>query len=124
MTWQVSSWQDLAILVTILAAIFGLLGGLIKSAIDKRASDAQAQDRIIRLVEVEAEKQVQVVRTEFELSVAQMKLEHRNQIDAMRADFEKQIHTLKKEHSVYRCELAPVCSWRNKKTPPPAPAVA
>lgn len=121
--WTIASWQELAVIVSIVGALFALLGGMTKTWIDKRGADASAQDRIIRLVEVEAEKRVEVVRTEFKLQIAEMQLEHRNQIDAMRADFDKQLHALKREHNSTKCELAPICSWRNSKTPPPAKAV-
>lgn len=122
--FTITSWQELAILISIVAAIAGVLGGVVKSQIDRRASDAAAQDRIIRLIEVEAEKRVEVVRTEFKLQIAEMQLAHRTEIDAMKSDFEKQLHSLKREHSTYRCELAPICAWRNSKTPPPPPVTA
>lgn len=120
-TFTISSWQDLAIIIGIISAAAGVMGGFIRSKLDKKSSDAAASDRIIRLVEVEADKRVEVVRTEFKLQIAEMQLEHGRQIEAMRNDFEKQVKTLRKEHDTYRCELAPVCGWRNRKTVPPAP---
>lgn len=122
--FAISSWQELAILISIVAALAGVLGGTIKTQLDRRASDAAAQDRIIRLVEVEAEKRVEVVRTEFKLQIAELQLAHRSEIDAMRTNFDKQLHALKREHSANRCELAPICAWRNSKTPPPPPVSA
>lgn len=119
--FTVSSWQELAILIGIVASIAGALGVAGKSWLDKRASDAAATDRIIRLVEVEAEKRVEVVRTEFKLQIAEMQLTHREQMDSLKADFERRIKTLKNDHA---CELAPTCTWRNLKTPPPPPVAA
>lgn len=117
--YAISSWQELAIIVGVFATTSGILGGLLRNRYDQRKSNNEQQDRIIRLVETEAEKRVEIVRTEFRLQIAEIQLDHRNQIDAMRADFEKQIATLKKERDSHRCELAAVCSWRNTKTPPP-----
>lgn len=118
--FTLGSWQELAIIVGIVATISGVLGGMIKSKIDARASDAAASDRLIQLIEREADKRVEIVRTEFKLQIAEMQLEHRDQITKLKTDFNKQLGTLKREHDTYRCELAPVCSWRNRTTPPPA----
>lgn len=118
-TWTITSWQELAVLIGIVSAIAGVSGGVIRSKLDRKSADAAQSDRIIRLVEVEADKRVEVVRTEFMLQIAQMQLEHQKQIADMRNDFEKQIKSLKKEHDTYRCELAPVCTWRNSKIAPP-----
>lgn len=122
--WAISSWQELAILITIVAAIAGVGGGMIRSRLDKRSSDAAASDRLIRLVEEEATKKVEVVRTEFALIIANMELKHRDELTAMRTDFEGQLKALRSEHDTYRCELAPVCSWRNKATAPPRDLLA
>lgn len=122
MEWNISSWQELAIIVSIVAALAGVTGGVIKSRLDSKTVEQATSDRVIRLVEVEAEKRVEYVRTEFKLQIAEMQLEHRTQLEAMRTDFEKQLKTLRKEHDTYRCELAPVCGWRNKRTAPPLPA--
>lgn len=120
-SWFPTSWQDVALLVGIVATMAGVGGAMLRSRLDSKAAEAAASDRIIRLVEVEADKRVQVVRTEFELKIAQMELTHRDQLTAMRVDFEGQLAGLKAEHDRYRCELAPVCHWRNRKNPPPAP---
>lgn len=121
-SFTISSWADLAIIIGICSTLAAILGGVVKSRIDKKAADAQASDRIIRLVEVEADKRVEVVRTEFKLQIAEMQIDHQRQLTAMRDDFEKQVKTLRKEHDTYRCEHALTCAWRNKKTPPPAEA--
>lgn len=120
--WAISSWQELAILVTIVAALAGVSGGVIKSRLDSKGAEQASSDRLIRLIETEADKRVEVVRTEFALTIANMELKHRDELTAMRTDFEKQLRSLKKEHDTYRCELAPICSWRNQKTPPPVAA--
>ena len=119
--WAISSWQELAILVTIVAAIAGVSGGFIKSRLDSKTAEQASSDRLIRLIETEADKRVEVVRTEFQLKIAEMELNHRDQLTSMRNEFEKELRSLKKEHDTYRCELAPVCTWRNRKTTPPAP---
>lgn len=118
-SWTIQSWQEFSVVVSVIAVAAGLLGGLIKSRIDQRASDAQASDRLIALIEREADKRVEIVRTEFKLQIAEMQLQHRDEIAKLKTDFNKQLGTLKREHDTYRCELAPVCSWRNKTTPPP-----
>ena len=118
-SWTIQSWQEFSVVVSIIAVAAGLLGGLIKSRIDQRASDAQASDRLIALIEREADKRVEIVRTEFKLQIAEMQLQHRDEIAKLKSDFSKQLGALKREHDTYRCELAPVCSWRNKTTPPP-----
>ena len=123
-TWSLTSWQDIAILTGIVAALAGVGGAALKARLDKRQADAAASDRIIRLVEVEAEKRVEVVRTEFALKIAEMELAHRDQIASMRQAFETQLAALKKERATHRCELAPVCGWRNGKIAPPPPMVA
>jgi F0F1-type ATP synthase membrane subunit b/b' len=127
--WTISSWQDVAILVGVLGTLFALLGGVVttaytnrKSKIEKQSADDAASDRLLRLVEQESEKKIEIVRTEFRLIIADMELKHRDELTAMRLDFEAQLKTLRKDNDTYRCELAPVCSWRNKKTPPP-PAI-
>lgn len=122
--WTISSWQELAILVTIVAAVAGVGGGMIRSKLDKRSADDAASDRIIRLIETEADKKVEVVRTEFALIIANMELKHRDELTAMRMDFEGQLKSLRSEHDTYRCELAPVCSWRNKASAPPKDLLA
>ena len=118
-SWTIQSWQEFGVVISIIAVAAGLLGGLIKSRIDQRASDAQASDRLIALIEREADKRVEIVRTEFKLQIAEMQLQHRDEIAKLKTDFNKQLSSLKREHDTYRCELAPVCSWRNKTTPPP-----
>lgn len=122
MNWTISSWQELAVLVAIVSAVAGVLGGVIKSRIDAKTASEAASDRLIRLIETEAEKKVEIVRTEFKLQIAELQLQHQSEIAAMRTDFEAQLKKLSKEHDTYRCELAPICGWRNKKTAPPLPA--
>ena len=116
----INSWTDIALAAGVLATASGIFGSMIRSKLDARKADADASDRIIRLVEVEADKRVEIVRTEFKLQIAEMQLEHKSEIDAMRSEFEKQIATLKRERDTHRCELAGICSWRNTATPPPA----
>lgn len=118
-TWDLNSWQDLAIIIGIVATIAGISGGFIRSRLDRKSAEQATGDRIIRLVQEEAEKRVEVVRTEFALQIAQMELKHRDELESMRADFEEQVAGLKKEHDTYRCEHAPVCSWRFSPKPPP-----
>lgn len=119
--WTISTWQELAVLITIVATVAGIGGGVIRSRIDSKSAEQASSDRLIRLIETEADKRVEVVRTEFQLTIANMELKHRDELTAMRSEFERQLATLKVQHDTYRCELAPVCSWRNKKLPPPSP---
>jgi uncharacterized membrane-anchored protein YhcB (DUF1043 family) len=122
-SFTISGWTDLAVLIGMFSLIAGIIGGAIRSRLDRRSAEEASSDRLIRLVEAEAEKRVEIVRTEFKLQIAELTLAHRTEIDAMRSDFEKEFKSLKSEHDTYRCELAPVCGWRNKKIAPPAPVV-
>lgn len=125
--FAIANWSDLALVAGVAATLFGILGGILTSTYNKRRNAIEQQqaeqassDRLIRLIETEADKRVEIVRTEFKLQIAEMQLEHQKQLTAMRTDFEKQVKALKKEHDAYRCEHAPVCTWRLKATPPPA----
>jgi hypothetical protein len=124
MNFSISSWTDVALLVGICSALAGILGGVIRSKLDRKTAEEASSDRLIRLIEAEAEKRVEIVRTEFKLQIAEISLAHRTELDAMRSEFEKEFRSLKKEHDTYRCELAPICGWRNKKIAPPPPVVA
>lgn len=126
-SFHISGWGDLAIIAGICTALASLFGGLLATRLNSRASriaqrqaDDSASDRLIRLIETEAEKKVQIVRTEFELKIAQMQLEHSKQLTAMREDFERQLKALSKEHDMYRCDHALECAWRFKPVPPPS----
>ncbi len=121
MNFSIASWSDVALLIGICSALAGITGGMIRSRLDRKSAEEASSDRLIRLIEAEAEKRVEIVRTEFKLQITEIQLEHRTQIDAMRSEFERELKSLKREHDTYRCELAPICAWRNKKTPPPAP---
>jgi hypothetical protein len=122
MNFTIASWNELAILIGIISVISGILGGLIRYRLDKGKADVAASDRLIVLIEKEADKKVSIVRTEFQLKLADLELKHRDEIAQMRNDFEAQIKKLRSEETRHRCELAPICSWRNAKLPPPAPA--
>lgn len=121
--FTINSWQELAILVGIASAIAGTAGAMIKAKIDSKSAEAAASDRIIRLIEQEADKRVAVVRTEFELKIAQMQLEHRDEIHAMRSNFEKQIREIKRQYidcPVLDCPHRPKPATRGPKTTPTA----
>jgi hypothetical protein len=127
--FTIGSWQDVALVATIAATLTGVVASLgtnlynkHRAQIETQAADQAASDRLIRLIETEADKRVEIVRTEFKLQIAEMQLEHQRELTAMRTDFEKQVKALKKEHDAYRCEHAPVCTWRLKATPPPTAA--
>lgn len=93
--FSLTSWTDVAILVGIASTLAAIAGGMIKSRLDRESSEAAASDRIIRLIEQEAEKRVQVVRTEFQLKIAQMELAHKQEFDEMKAAFEREIQELR-----------------------------
>jgi hypothetical protein len=110
MTFAITSWEELALLISIVAAIAGVGGGMIKSGIDRKTAEASASDRIIRLIEQESEKRVEVVRTEFKLKIAEMQLEHRSELETVKADFEREIRELRNRGS--ECSAAN-CPNRN-----------
>ena len=109
-SFTVSSWQELAVIVGIFSAMAGVAGGVIRSRIDKKSAEAAASDRIIRLIEQEAEKRVEVVRTEFELKIVQMELAHKQQLDDMRVSFERELNELRDARQLV-CNVA-TCEGR------------
>jgi len=126
-TFQLNGWGDVAILCGIFATLSSVLGGGLgikingrKSKIDQQAADDQASDRLIKLIETEANKKVEIVRTEFRLEIAELKLAHSSELSSLRQDFEKQLKKLRDERDTYRCDHALVCSWRSKAIPPPS----
>lgn len=128
--FDVTSWSDIVLVVGGIAALSTALGAGVsavytkhKAKLERAVADDNASDRIIRLIEVEAEKKVEIVRTEFKLEIAQIKLQHAEEIKAMREEFESQLKSLRAEHDTFRCEHAPKCSWRFAKTPPPATVI-
>lgn len=94
-TFTISSWQELAVIVGIVSAVAGVIGGVIRSRLDKKSAEAAASDRLIRLIETEADKRVAVVRTEFELKMANLQLAHRQELEALRATFERELQELR-----------------------------
>lgn len=122
----INTWQDVAVLIAAVSAFFSIVGGVIATYLNRRKSNIEqakanddASDRLIRLIEQEADKKVEVVRTEFKLVIAELKLQHAKELTAMRQDFENQLNALRGEHDKYRCEHAIVCSWRFKASAPP-----
>lgn len=100
--FTISSWQDIALVLGLMTALAGVLGSLAtsaytrrKSSIESQAAEVAASDRIIRLIEQEAEKRVEVVRTEFQLKIAEMQLAHKNEIEDMRNQFERELDELR-----------------------------
>lgn len=125
----INTWQDVAVLIAAVSAFFSIVGGVVatylnrrKSNIEQAKADDDASDRLIRLIEKEADKRVEIVRTEFKLQIAEMQLEHAKQLTTVRQDFERQLKTLRLEHDKYRCEHALICGWRFKDTAPTPPA--
>lgn len=111
-------------LVGLIAAVFGMVTGLRRAGLDKQAADDAQADRLIRLAEEEAEKRVSIVRTEFELKMAQSELTHRDEMKVLRDHLEGEIRTLRGDLTRYKCLLAPACTWRNGSVPPPANLLA
>lgn len=127
-TFTLTSWTDVAIIVGIASTLAGLAGAMVKAKIDSKGAEAAASDRIIRLIEQEAEKRVQVVRTEFQLKIAEMELAHRSQLVEMKAEFEREIKGLRDrgmDCSVANCpnrNTGPIVirATRSKQTSPDA----
>lgn len=108
--WSINSWQEAAVVISMTAAFVGALVALIKGRIEHETAQAAASDRIIKLVETEAEKRVQVVRTEFELKIAEMQLAHRQEIEELKAQFERELQEIRESHHLV-CEV-PGCMGR------------
>jgi len=118
--------------VSVLAAALGALGTQFynrrRDSREKRvikreqqAADDVASERLIKLIEREADKRVAIVRAEFELIIAKLKLEQLQkdvakaaELTAIRADFERQIAEIKQAGETYRCDVAPDCDLRHK----------
>lgn len=113
-------WQDWAILVTLIGAVFTALGitgtqfyNRIASRRSDKAADDEASDRLIALIEREADKRVAIVRAEFELAIANLKLEHAKELNLVRSDFTVQIAEIKQDAEAFRCDIAPTCKKRH-----------
>lgn len=100
----VDTWNEISVIAALFTALMGaasIVAGItynrLKSRIDAQSADDAASDRIIKLVEQEAEKRVQIVRIEFELKIAQMQAEHAQQIADLRKDYEHRLGVLQAE---------------------------
>lgn len=100
--FTVDNWDEVALIVGVLSAIMGVCFGFVwnalKHRLESRAADDAAHDRLIKLVETEAEKRIAVVRVDFELKIANMQAEHSQQIARMQAEHDKQIRDLHREY--------------------------
>lgn len=119
----IDSWQDVATLLTIVATSFtvlGIVGTLIynrfKNKREDQAADDEASDRLIALITQEADKRVAIVRAEFELAIAELKLEHAKELNSVRADFQRQIAAVQENADAYRCDVVP-CASRRRREP-------
>lgn len=102
----INSWADLTAALAIVGAVCTALGVLVsagytrrKGSIEQRSADDVAQDRLIKLIEQEAEKRVQIVRLEFEAEIAKMRLAHARELAKVRVDFEAQLAELRLEQT-------------------------
>lgn len=97
-------------------AALGVIGtqfyNRLHAAKESQAADDAASERLIALIEREADKRVEIVRTEFKLKLAELKLEHQAELNAVRSDFEKEVRELRSENDTYRCDNAPSCKER------------
>lgn len=108
--WAISGWQELAVLMGVAVALSGIIASLIKGKIDHNNAEAAASDRLIRLIETEADKRVQIVRAEFELKIAEMELAHRAELEELTARFEREIQEIR--DSVHLACDVPGCRGR------------
>lgn len=100
--FTIDNWNEVALIVGVMTgvtgAFFGIIWNLLKHKVESRAADDAAQDRLIKLVETEAEKRIAVVRVDFELKIAHMQAEHSQQIARMQSEHDKQIRDLHREY--------------------------
>lgn len=115
---KLDSLEDVGTLVTIVGAACAALGVLATSLYNRfknkreaEAADDAAKDRLIALIKEEAKKLLDVQRAEFDLEIANMKLNHATELTAVRADFERQITELKRDAENYACHV-PDCPDR------------
>ncbi len=90
---------------------------------EQQAADDIASERLIGLIEREADKRVQIVRAEFELIIATLKLEQAVAMNKMRADFDKQIAEVRAAGETFRCDVAPDCEHRHHGAPKDLPTI-
>ena len=116
---NIDSWQDVLTLASVFGAVCAALGVIgtqfynrLHAAQESQAADDAASERLIALIEREADKRVEIVRTEFKLKLAELKLEHQAELTAVRSDFDKQVRELRSENDTYRCDNAPSCEQR------------
>lgn len=93
--WTIAGWQEIAVIAGVAATLSAALGALIKGKVDHANAEAAASDRLIRLIETEADKRVDVVRAEFELKIREMELAHKQELDDLRCDFEREIDAIR-----------------------------
>lgn len=109
--FTIDSWGEVAIFVGLITATAGAIGAAItarytrsKQVLESQSADDAATDRLIRLIEQEAEKRVAIVRAEFELQIAEMKREHAREIAALTAKFESELDQVRRAHRSYYSE--------------------
>ena len=79
---------------------------------EQQAADDIASDRLIRLAEEVADKRVAVMRVDFELIIANLKLEQLAKDAAKErelAELRAQIAAIRQDAEKYHCDLAPAC---------------
>lgn len=97
---------DLAVALGVVVALFGLWWGLLRNRRDGKTADDAAQDRLLKLIEEEAEKRVKLVRTDLELKIAEQELEHQREMRSMRREFEDRLSAMRRDLETYRCDNA------------------
>lgn len=102
----INSWADVTAALAVVGGVCAALGVLVSAAytrrkggIEQRSADDNAQDRLIKLIEQEAEKRVQIVRLEFEAEIAKMRIAHARELAKVRVDFERQLAELRLEQN-------------------------
>jgi hypothetical protein len=78
----------------------------------KEDSEQEANDRLIKLIQREADKKVDVVKTEFELRSLRMQASYSKQLTQVRKALERKIAELVEDNRMYRCVFAPTCTER------------
>lgn len=102
----INSWADVTAALAVVGALCTALGVFVsaaytrrKGSIEQRSADDVAQDRLIKLIEQEAEKRVQIVRLEFEAEIAKMRIAHARELAKVREDFEAQLAEVRREQT-------------------------
>lgn len=113
-------------LASVVSAFLGMAGTLFyerrKNRRAQQAQDDENSERLIGLIQREADKRVEIVRADFKVQLLEQSAKHAEELNAMRRDFEEQLATRDKRIEelastvdAYGCDDAPACKIRKPR---------